>query len=231
MKINFPGEVKLLFKGRSMISKYRNNPAYGITGEGDKCAITGPAVFTASKFLHFLIIIGFLLCAVSSSIATEITGPEVKMLENEIHATTSLLLDDKYLQEIKNGIKKEFIFYIDIFRVWNVWPDEFVSSKSFTRTLRSDPVKTEFIATSNDGNTQIRKRFKSLESMLKWALSFDDLKLANVRDLEPGTYFVRVTVESKIRELPPVIGYFMIFLPENEFKIRKDSSFFSIGAR
>jgi hypothetical protein len=67
--------------------------------------------------------------------------------------------------------------------------------------------------------------------MLKWALSFDDLKLANVRDLEPGTYFVRVTVESKIRELPPVIGYFMIFLPENEFKIRKDSSFFSIGAR
>jgi len=142
-----------------------------------------------------------------------------------------LLLDDKYLQEIRNGIKKEFRFYMDIFRVWNVWPDEFVSSKTFTRTLRSDPVKTEFIATSSDGNTQIKKRFKSLESMLKWALSFNDLKLANVRDLEPGAYFVRVTVESKIRQLPPVIGYFMIFLPENEFRIRKDSSFFSIGAR
>ena len=145
MKINFPGEVKLLFKGRSMISKYRNNPAYGITGGWEKSAIAGPAVFTASKFLHFMIIIGYLLCAVSSSVAAEITGPEVKMHENEIYATTSLLLDDKYLQEIKNGIKKEFIFYIDIFRVWNVWPDEFVSSKSFTRTLRSDPVKTEFI--------------------------------------------------------------------------------------
>jgi hypothetical protein len=231
MKINFSGEVKLLFKGRSMISEYRNNPAYGITGAGEKFVIPGSAVFTASQFLHFLIIIGFLLCAVSSSVAAEITGPEVKMQENEIHATASLLLDDKYLQEIRNGIKKEFRFYLDIFRVWNLWPDEFVSSKSFTRTLRSDPVKTEFIATSSDGNTQIKKRFKSLESMLKWALSFDDLKLANVRDLEPGTYFVRVTVESKIRQLPPVIGYFMIFLPENEFKIRKDSSYFSIGAR
>ena len=231
MKINFPGEVKLLFKGRSMISEYTNNPAYDITGEGEKGAVACPAVFKASKFLHFMIIIVLLLCAVSSSVAGEITGPEVKFHENEIHATASLLLDDKYLQEIRNGIKKEFRFYIDIFRVWNLWPDEFVSSKSFTRTLMSDPVKTEFIATSNDGNTQIRKRFKSLESMLKWALSFDDIKLANVRDLDPGVYFVRVTVESKIRQLPPVIGYFMIFLPENEFKIRKDSSYFSIGAR
>jgi hypothetical protein len=231
MKINFPGEVKLLFKGRSMISEYTNNPAYDITGEGEKGAIACPAVIKASQFLHFMIIIVLLLCAVSSSFAGEITGPEVKFHENEIHATASLLLDDKYLQEIRNGIKKEFRFYIDIFRVWNLWPDEFVSSKSFTRTLMSDPVKTEFIATSNDGNTQIRKRFKSLESMLKWALSFDDIKLANVRDLDPGVYFVRVTVESKIRQLPPVIGYFMIFLPENEFKIRKDSSYFSIGAR
>jgi len=214
-----------------MISEYTNNPAYDITGEGEKGAVAGPAVFKASQFLHFMIIIVLLLCAVSSSFAGEITGPEVKFHENEIHATASLLLDDKYLQEIRNGIKKEFRFYIDIFRVWNVWPDEFVSSNSFTRTIRSDPVKTEFIATSSDGNTQIKKRFKSLESMLKWALSIDDLKLANVRDLEPGVYFVRVTVESKIRQLPPVIGYFMIFLPENEFKLRKDSSYFSIGAR
>jgi len=214
-----------------MISEYTNNPAYDITGEGEKGAVAGPAVFKASQFLHFMIIIVLLLCAVSSSFAGEITGPEVKFHENEIHATASLLLDDKYLQEIRNGIKKEFRFYIDIFRVWNLWPDEFVSSKSFTRTLMSDPVKTEFIATSNDGNTQIRKRFKSFESMLKWALSFDDIKLANVRDLDPGVYFVRVTVESKIRQLPPVIGYFMIFLPENEFKLRKDSSYFSIGAR
>lgn len=214
-----------------MISEYTNNPAYGITEEGEKFVIAGPTVFKASLFLHFMIIIGFLLCAASSSVAAEIIGPEIKIQEKAIHATASLLLDDKYLQEIRNGIKKEFRFYIDIFRVWNVWPDEFVSSKSFTRTIRSDPVKTEFIAISSDGNTQIKKRFKSLESMLKWALSFDDLKLANVRDLEPGVYFVQVTVESKIRQLPPVIGYFMIFLPENEFKIRKDSSSFSIGAR
>ena len=59
--------------------------------------------------------------------------------------------------------------------------------------------------------------------MLQWALSVSNLKLANVSDLEPGVYFVRATIESRIRKLPPVIGYFIIFLPENEFKIKKDS--------
>jgi len=178
---------------------------------------------------YFSFIFCLLLFSSSVSIAAEITGPEVKIQGNEIYITTSLSLDEKQLNELRNGIKKEYGFYIDIFRVWNLWPDEFVLSRSFVRSLRSDPVKMEFIATSIDGNTQTKKRFKSFDSMLKWALSFETLKLINVHDLEPGTYFVRVTVESKIRKLPPVIGYFMVFLPENEFKIRKDSPYFTLG--
>jgi hypothetical protein len=68
--------------------------------------------------------------------------------------------------------------------------------------------------------------------MISWALSVRDMKLANIREIEPGEYFVRVTIESKIRKLPPVIGYLFIFLSENEFKIVKDSGVFVIeGAR
>ncbi len=124
---------------------------------------------------------------------------------------------------------KEFRFYADLFRVWKMWPDEFVLDRFFIKTLKSDPVKKEYLATSSDGSTLIQKRFKSLESMIQWALRINALKLANMKDLEPGVYFVRVTVESKIRKLPPVVGYFMIFLPENEFKITKDSSLFPVG--
>ena len=159
----------------------------------------------------------------------EITGPEVKVQDNDIYVTTSLSLEENYLREISNGINKEFRFYIDIFKVWKIWPDEFVLSKSFTRTMKSDPVKMEYIATSSDGSTSIQKRFKSFESMTRWALSINNLKVANMRELDPGVYFVRVTVESKVRKLPPVIGYFMIFLPENEFKITKDSQYISVG--
>lgn len=179
--------------------------------------------------LHFLLVVFYLLITNSLSRGAEIIGPEVKLYDNEIHVTASLSLDEKYIQELRDGIKKEFQFYIDIFKVWNVWPDEFVLGKSFIRTLKCDPVKKEYIATSRSGNTLIERRFKSFESMLKWSLSVNDLKLANIREFEPGTYFVRVIVESKIRKLPPVIGYFIIFLSETEFKIKKDSSFFNIG--
>jgi Domain of unknown function (DUF4390) len=162
---------------------------------------------------------------------TQIIGPELTFQENQIRVTTSLSLNEKSLQELRNGVTKELKFNIDLFRVWKMWPDEFVGGKLFIRTLKTDPVTMEYKATSNDGNTIVQKKFKSFESMLQWALLINDVKLANIRDLEQGSYFVRVTVESKIRTLPPVIGYFMIFLPENEFKIQKDSPFFPVGMR
>jgi len=178
---------------------------------------------------HLLLITCYLLLSISLSSGAEITGTEVKLKDNEIYVTTALSLDENQIQELRNGIAKEFRFYIDIFRLWKMWPDEFVLGKLFVRTLKCDPVKTEYIATSSDGSTLIEKRFKSFESMVRWAVSINDLKLANTREFEPGVYFVRVTVESKIRKLPPVIGYFMIFLSENEFKIKKDSSPFNIN--
>ena len=175
----------------------------------------------------------FIVCSLflsySSSNCAEITGPEVNVKNNEMYVTTSLLLEEKHIQELKNGIKKELRFYIDLFRSWSYWPDEFVLGKFFVRTVKCDPVKGEYIATSSDGSILTEKRFKSFESMIKWALNINDLKLSNIRELEQGTYFVRITVESKIRKLPPVIGYFIVFLSENEFKVVKDSSSFSIG--
>jgi len=174
----------------------------------------------------FLIICLLSFCSLSSG--AEIIGPEVTLKNNEIFVTTSLSLDEKYLQEIRNGIEKELVFFIDLFRVWKNWPDEFILGKSITRTIKCDPVKSEFIATSFDGNTLIERRFKSFESMTKWALSIEDLKLTGIRDLEPGTHFVKITVASKIRKLPPLIGPFMIFLSENEFKISKESPYFRI---
>lgn len=176
----------------------------------------------------FLITIFLITFLNKESDATDIIGPELKFLNNEIIITSTLSLDDKYIQEIKSGIKKEFIFYIDIYRVWNIWPDEFITGKKLIRTIKYDIIKNEFFASSNDGTTIIKKRFKSLESMLNWVLTIDGLKVAGLNELENGIYYVKVTVESKIRKLPPVIGYFMIFLPENEFKIQKNSVRFTI---
>ncbi len=161
-----------------------------------------------------------------------IAGPEVRLANNDIYVSFSLNLTDKILEEMRSGIDKELKIYVDLFRVWKVWPDEFVLGKTYTRTLKADSIKKEYVATSLDGNTLIERRFKSFESMIKWTLSVKDMKLTNIREIEAGQYFVRITIESKIRKLPPVIGYFIIFLSENEFKVVKDSGVFAIeGSR
>ena len=50
-------------------------------------------------------------------------------------------------------------------------------------------------------------------------------------DIETASYFVRVSIESRIRKLPPVIGYLLFFVPENDFKITRDSPVFRAGAK
>lgn len=182
-----------------------------------------------NKIIIFLLIFFISIPAMTES--QVISGPEVRHVNNDIYVTFSLNLVEKNMHEIKEGIDKEFKFYIDLFKVWKNWPDEFVLGKFYARTLKSDPIKKEYVASSGDGITLVKKRFKSLETMLDWVVSVRDLKLTNTRELEPGQYFIKITVESKIRKLPPVIGYpLSVFFPENEFRVIKNSSFFTIEA-
>lgn len=189
-----------------------------------------------SFFPHIFIVCGALICTLLLTAATHvhaasINGPEISTKNNVLSVSASVSLDEKYIQELRNGIQKNLYFYVDIFKRWNLWPDEFIAGRFIERTLQCDPVKGEYLATSHDGSVFIEKRFKSFESMLEWALSLGSLKMQRLRDLNAGKYYVRVTVESKIRKLPPVLGYFMIFLPENEFTIKKNSRSFSVEPR
>jgi hypothetical protein len=160
-----------------------------------------------------------------------IYGPEIRQVNNDIIVSFSLSLDGKQSAEIKQGMDKELRFYVDLFRVWKGWPDEFVAGKSYVKTVKADPVKKEYVATSYDGAVIVERRFRSLESMIDWVLSFKDVRLADLRDLDRGKYFVRITVESKVRELPPVIGQLLFFVSENEFKISKDSEVFTVARK
>jgi len=164
--------------------------------------------------------------------AEELSEPIVEIKDGSIYVSSSLGLSEQGLEDLKNGISKEITFYIDLFRVWPNWPDEFIFGKVITRTLRCDSVKGEFRATSLEGDTLIEKRFKSCDSLRRWALSIPSFKLSSTTELEPNErYFVRVTAESRLRRLPPVIGYMLFFIREREFNISRDSVKFSPGGQ
>ena len=45
--------------------------------------------------------------------------------------------------------------------------------------------------------------------MLNWTMNIRNFNLVNIMDIETASYFVRVSIESRIRKLPPVIGYLL----------------------
>jgi hypothetical protein len=159
----------------------------------------------------------------------ELSVPELQFANDEILVSTALTLDEKSLTDLKNGVEKEFTFYLDIYRIWNVWPDEFITGKKIQKILMADPVKKEYVATSFDGMTRIKKRFRDFDSMLNWVLTVKGQEVVRLKELEPANYFVRVSAESRLRSLPPVIGYLLFFVPEKEFKVRTDSPHFPVG--
>lgn len=183
-----------------------------------------------SRWLFFFLTSIFLSLP-PQALAVEIVGPDVSQEGNNIVVSTSLILTEKELRDIKNGISKELTFYIDLFRVWKAWPDEFVIGKAITRTLTCDDVKKEYIATSFDGMTLLQKRFNACEPLIRWSLKIQGLKLTNIAELASDDYFVKVIAESRLRRLPPVIGYLFFFVKEKEFSISKNSSIFSIGKK
>ena len=177
-----------------------------------------------------LIIIHALLMAifVSPCYAAELQGPYAKVRDKTILVSTSLRLDQERAEEVRKGVTKEIIFYIDLFRVWEKWPDEFVLGRKLTQTINCDPLKNENRATSTMGNRSLQRRFSTCDELMDWALSLRDIELSDLKELERAEYYIRVTVESRIRELPPFINLLLFFVEETEFKMTEESPSFPL---
>lgn len=170
----------------------------------------------------------FLMTGTKEAAAVEISPLLINRDGSFISVQSSLVLDDTLINDLKNGVQKEFIFYIDLFRQWDLWPDEFIYGTKQTRTIKSNPIKKEYTVLFEDGEARNERRFNSLESLLDQALRINEIHVFSTTGLPAGHYFVRVTVESRIRKLAPIIGYLLFFVPEREFTIEKDSPLFEV---
>ena len=131
---------------------------------------------------------------------------------------------------IRNGFEKEIIFYIEIYRQWNFWPDEFILSKKIQRTIRYDGLKKVYYASSYDGLYLEEKVFDDYENVKTWVSRIGDVKITQTNLLKPkATYFVRIKAESKFKRLPPILENLLFFVATTDFKTPwKKSAFFSV---
>lgn len=161
--------------------------------------------------------------------AAEIRDVKVVREGQVITVSTELKLDDTQIEELGSGMQKELIMYIDLFRSWNLWPNEFIHGITISQVMKSDPVKKEFILVTRNGTGNRETRFNSLDTLLDKALRFENIRAFSVVGLPQGNYFVKVTVELRIRKLAPIISYLLFFVPEKEFSIWKNSETFGAG--
>jgi hypothetical protein len=180
-------------------------------------------------YLKFLVVLFSLFASVTPTLSAEISGPTLTMKDNDIFVSTGLSYLGELESMIESGIEKKIVFTIELFRVWNFWPDEFVASRRIKKTIRYDNLRGLYYVTVSDGTVRVVKKFKDFHEMKTWAFKVNDINIANVRELEYGRYYLRVVVESKSKKLPPVIGILMIFIPEVEMIMAKESEPFSIG--
>ncbi|MBF0458676.1 MAG: DUF4390 domain-containing protein [Nitrospirae bacterium] len=169
------------------------------------------------------IVLLFILLLPAAVTAQESSGVEYAVSGNNITVSVTLSIDESQISLIREGLQKEFVFYIDIFRRWSLWPDEFVKGRKISRVIHANSVKGEYKVISSDETSVLEKRFMSFQSMLKWALLVKDVKIDMSGLEEEGQYFIRVTIESIKQKPPQVIGYVLFFVDDNDFKIKKDT--------
>lgn len=200
-------------------------------GRGDRMISYTPKDNKHKIITHYFFVLFFLILLLfpKTAFSFQLSPISVNTISNkELSVDASLSVDQKFIEDLNDGMSKELIFYVDLFRVWKIWPDEFVKGKKIIRTLKSDPIKREYIAISTQGSVSVEKRFKDIESMLSWSLNLTNEKITSKRDFERGIYFVKVTAESSKKLLPPVIGYFLFFISDREFSVSRNSQPFQL---
>lgn len=190
--------------------------------------LSGSQAFVLRIAAACLALLLFLGCQPDPAAAADIKRLDIAFRNHDLFVTTGLLYNDDFLNDMKQGISKEIIFTFEIYNVRPFFPDEYILGKKIVFSLKNDPIKREFVARIKNGNETTEKRFKDTESMTAWALLGREIKVANVKELDPGTYYVKVSAESRIRKLPPVIKILLFFIPETEFSVWRYSRTFTL---
>ncbi len=173
----------------------------------------------------------FVIFFVTLASTAEILEPQIRIKDDNIIVNASITGFEVIESTINSGIKKQIVFTIELHRALSFWPDEFVTSKKIKKTLRYDNLRGHFLASSNNGTSQIQKSFKDFNNMKDWVFSIKNVNLGNIKELKAGTYYIRTVIESKSKELPPVISFLMLFIPEVETSLARESQTFRIGVK
>jgi hypothetical protein len=179
-------------------------------------------------FFPLFIICSILACSEVGAAQPAISALEVEITKNSIIVNSGIDNVKEFEEAVKSGIAKEIVFSIELLRSWRFWPDEFVVARKIIRVVKFDNLREQYYLYSNYGGVTAEQRFKDYDLMKNKIFTIGEVNLANIRELEPGKYYVRVVVESKSIEEPLPVGLLMHFIPEVEMRLARESMAFIV---
>lgn len=175
-----------------------------------------------SFFIGVFFSIIFLFYFYNDALSIEDVNLFIQNKANKIEVNVQIIPSESFISEFKEGLNKNIMILIDLYRKWSIIPNEFVWGVQIKREFISNPIKEEFIIKSYDVNIIKEKRFKSWQDAIEWGMKIDSI-IIDTKDLEKGKYYVKVTVESNIKKLPSIFEHLLFFIPKHEKKISKES--------
>ncbi|MDA8087329.1 MAG: DUF4390 domain-containing protein [Nitrospiraceae bacterium] len=163
--------------------------------------------------------------------ATQINSLSVSKKGDDVFVSARLVMAPPLIRDLRAGIQKDLVFYVDLFRHWSSWPDEYILGVRIERYLSCDSVRGEYMMTTKGRGPAEETRYGSCDDLIKNSLALNNVRLSNLRELTKGNYFVRVTAESKLRNLPPLLGQMFFFIKDKEFSVHRDSPMINLGER
>lgn len=180
-------------------------------------------------YIFYLTVFTMMTASLSIAASPGIIGSDVNIIDNNIMVNLSISGMKELETTIKPGIEQEIVFTVELLRAWKFWPDEFVVSKRIEKTIKYDNLREQYHVSTYNGINRVEENLKDYSSIKNWIFNVDAINLANIKELEPGMYYIRIVIESKSNEHIPIIGFLIHFIPEVEMSLAKESGPFVIG--
>ena len=175
----------------------------------------------------------FLLSPPAEAGATTIQGLHIKadgkVDGGSVLVSARLAISGPMAKEIRAGVEKKIIFYVDLYRHWSSWPDEFIMGRKIERDLDCDTVRGEYMMVSRENGRTGATRYANCNDLINNALILKNIRLSHLNGLTHGRYYIRVTAESRLMNLPPLLGQMFFFIRSKEFSVRADSATVYLG--
>jgi hypothetical protein len=125
---------------------------------------------------------------------------------------------EKMQEAIISGVPATFSFYINLYRVRNLWHDKEIADIKLTHTIKFNNLKKEYTIKRSwkEGDPIITQSFQEAQRLMT---EIDSLKVYPLKGLQKGNqYQIRVMAEVSKMTLPFYLHYVLLFVSFWDFE-------------